>query len=48
LFEAKPPQPTSDIHGVAPVRLALHDPPAETACLGCPCLNDGLGQARNA
>ena len=34
LFEAKPPQPTSDIHGGAPVRLALHDPPAETACLG--------------
>ena len=25
---------TSDVHGSAPVRLALHDPPAETACLG--------------
>jgi hypothetical protein len=26
LFEAKPPQPTSDVHGGAPVRLAVHDP----------------------
>ena len=34
LFEAKPPQPTSDVHGGAPVRLALHDPPGETDCLG--------------
>jgi hypothetical protein len=34
LFEAKPPQPTSDVHGGAPVRAALHDPPDETACLG--------------
>ena len=34
LFEAKPPQPTSDVHGAAPVRAALHDPPGETACLG--------------
>jgi hypothetical protein len=34
LFEAKPPQPTSDVHGGAPVRLALYDLPAETACLG--------------
>jgi hypothetical protein len=31
LFEAKPPQPTSDVHGGAPVRAALHDPPGETA-----------------
>ena len=34
LFEAKAPQPTSDVHGGAPVRLALHNPPGETACLG--------------
>ena len=34
-FEAKPPQPTSDVHGGAPVRLGLHDPPGETDCLGC-------------
>ena len=34
LFEAKPPQPTSDVHGGAPVNLALHDPPGETCCLG--------------
>src|SRR5258708_7702125 len=27
LFEAKPPQPTSDVHGGAPVRTALHDSP---------------------
>jgi hypothetical protein len=33
-FEAKAPQPTSDVHGGAPVRAALHDPPDETACLG--------------
>ena len=34
LFEAKAPQPTSDVHGGVPVRLALHDPPGETDCLG--------------
>jgi hypothetical protein len=34
LFEAKLPQPTSDIHGGAPVRFAPHDSPAATACLG--------------
>ena len=34
LPEAKAPQPTSDVHGGAPVRLALHDPLRETACLG--------------
>jgi hypothetical protein len=34
LFEAKPPQPTSDVHGTAPVRLALHDPPVATSSLG--------------
>ena len=27
LFEAKPPPPTSDVHGDALVRLPLHDPP---------------------
>jgi D-xylulose 5-phosphate/D-fructose 6-phosphate phosphoketolase/XFP C-terminal domain len=34
LLEAKPPQPTSDVHGGALVRLPLHDPPGETVCLG--------------
>ena len=34
LFEAKPPQPTSDVHDGAPVRLPMHDPPGEKACLG--------------
>src|SRR6478736_4859265 len=34
LFEAKLPQPTSDVHGGTLVRLPLHDPPGETACLG--------------
>jgi hypothetical protein len=34
LLEAKLPQPTSEVHDGAPVRLALHDPPAETSCLG--------------
>src|ERR1700749_5123399 len=34
LFEAKLPQPTSDVHGATPVRLPLHDPPGKTACLG--------------
>ena len=34
LFEAKAPQPTSNVHDGAPVRLALHDPPSETDCLG--------------
>ena len=33
-FEAQAPQPTSDVHRGAPVRLALHDPLRETACLG--------------
>jgi hypothetical protein len=32
-FEAEFPQPISDVHGGAPVRLAVHDPPGETACL---------------
>src|ERR1700747_1651092 len=34
LFEAKLPQPTSDVHGGTLVRLPLHDPLGETACLG--------------
>src|SRR4029077_13625777 len=34
LFETKLPQPTSDVHGGTLVRLPLHDPPGETACLG--------------
>src|ERR1700746_2613776 len=34
LFEAKLPQPTSDVHGATLVRLPLHDPPGKTACLG--------------
>jgi hypothetical protein len=31
-FEAKPPQPTHDVHGGAPRE--PHDPLSETACLG--------------
>src|SRR6476646_1771532 len=46
LFEAKPPQPTSDVHGGASVRPARHDPPGETACLGCRFLNDRLSLDR--
>ena len=42
-FEAEFPQPISDVHGGAPVRLAVHDPPGETACLGHRLLNDRFG-----
>ena len=43
LFEAKPPQPTSDVHGGTPVRTVPHDPPGEIACLGSRSLNDRIG-----
>jgi hypothetical protein len=34
MFEAKLPQPTSEVHGSSHSCRTLHDPPGETVCLG--------------